>query len=224
VYPNNRQARFSAAAAAIGVRFNFWLNKAGKQKHSPLTLKTRMKLLKSIQLKDVIPNQARADKIEILWQEFVRLYSIANSGCILTADKAKQFRQQARDWLCLFKEPFVAGPDGAPTQCGMFDAARITPYCHVFAEHLYGYLTKNPFALKDASQQGLEGSNGDRKTRYFRQTNRGTGRRRSDPIRDVLQIELQMLLLEEFEQEVLLRHQDRNPMHVADLVRAVRSM
>ena len=67
----------------------------------------------------------------------------------------------------------------------MFDAKRITPYMHMFTEHLYGYLCKYPFALKDASQQGLEGSNADRKSRYFRMTNRGAGRRNSDVVRDV---------------------------------------
>jgi len=185
-----RQKQFTAACKARNITFNIWEGKDGKQHHTTLSLSKRIELLQTVKLTDVLLNNERAEKVEILWREWTRLYKIANDGNPKTEEDSQTFRKEAREWLCLFKEPKLRADQPGGPSCGMFDAAKITPYMHMFCEHLPDYLTGLSFELKDASQQGLEGSNGDRKSRYFRMTNRGAGRRKSDAVRDVLRVEL----------------------------------
>lgn len=88
----------------------------------------------------------RGQRIEELWREFYRLYCIMRKENH-TFNEIDEFEKDARNWIKLFCRPTIFQQKQI-IQEGIYHATDVTPYMHVFAQHI-------PQFMRDLKQRGL---------------------------------------------------------------------
>ena len=80
----------------------------------------------------------RGQKIELLWREFYRLYCVMKKENI-TFDEIDEFEKDAKNWVRLFCRPAIFCQKQI-IQEGIYRATDVTPYIHVFAQHVLQFM------------------------------------------------------------------------------------
>ncbi|PKB92207.1 hypothetical protein RhiirA5_442765 [Rhizophagus irregularis] len=122
----------------------------------------KKKILKEFQVAHLSGRQStRGQKIEQLWREFYRLYKIIRQKSI-TDLEIDQFEADAKQWIHNFCRPTIGTMNSANQQQGMYLCTDVSPYMHVFAQHVpqfMRYLNQKGMVLRYFSTSSIEKKN-----------------------------------------------------------------
>ncbi|RIA93759.1 hypothetical protein C1645_866818 [Glomus cerebriforme] len=94
----------------------------------------------------------RGQEIEQLWREFYRSYKIMCQKSI-TNEEIDQFEVDAKQWIRNFCHPTTIGVmNSAGQQQGMYLHTDVSPYMHVFAQHMPQFI----YAKLETKRDGIE--------------------------------------------------------------------
>jgi len=103
----------------------------------------------------------RGQQVQYLWRKFHELYMTMRQ-CELTDQNIDKFEQDAKDWVCTFCRPTIGIMNDANQQPGMYPRKDVTPYMHVFAQHVpqfMRYLKQKKLSFQPFSTCSLEKKN-----------------------------------------------------------------
>ena len=131
----------------IKVHFEFFAPKTsgGKWTWKSLMGPAKKTILEKFPVSTFILGE-RGQKIELLWREFYRLYCVMKKEN-LTFDEIDEFEKDAKNWVRLFCCPTIFCQKRI-IQEGIYRATDVTPYMHVFAQHV-------PQFMRQLKQRGL---------------------------------------------------------------------
>jgi len=131
----------------IKVHFTFFESKTcrGKFNWTSLMGPAKLTILESFNVSQFIHGK-RGQDIEKLWREFHFLYKFMRRR-ELSDDEISGFATQAKNWVRTFCKSSV-GSVNAVVEEGLFPRTSVTPYMHVFSQHI-------PQFMKQLKQKGL---------------------------------------------------------------------
>ena len=123
----------------------------------------KKKILKGFRVANLFNEQqaARGQNIEKLWREFYRLYKVMRQKSI-TNEEIDQFEVDAKQWIRDFCRPTIGTINSANQQQGMYPRTDVTPYMHVFAQHMSQFmqdLKQREMVLQHFSTSSIEKKN-----------------------------------------------------------------
>ncbi|PKY59254.1 hypothetical protein RhiirA4_514775 [Rhizophagus irregularis] len=137
-FANNVQPMIITEMKRLHIHFEFYLptTKNGKWEWTSLMGPDKKKILKEFQVAHLFGRQStRGQEIEQLWHEFYRLYKIICQKSI-TDLEIDQFEADAKQWIHNFCRPTIGIMNSANQQQGMYLHTDVSPYMHVFAQHV----------------------------------------------------------------------------------------
>ncbi|POG78942.1 hypothetical protein GLOIN_2v1766279, partial [Rhizophagus irregularis DAOM 181602=DAOM 197198] len=175
-FANNVQPMIITEMKRLHIHFEFYLptTKNGKWEWTSLMGPDKKKILKEFQVAHLFGRQStRGQEIEQLWREFYRLYKIIRQKSItdLEIDHANQ-------------------------QQGMYLRTDVSPYMHVFAQHVsqfMRYLNQKGMVLRYFSTSSIEKKNHQQVRLFFGGTRMGGGKSKKPVVHDILYYENRQL-------------------------------
>ena len=164
-FANTIQVLIIAEMKRLHVHFEFYppTTRNGKWEWTSLMGPDKKKILKDFQITHLFEGQqfTREQEIERLWREFYRLYKIMCQKS-LTDEEINQFEVDAKQWIRDFCRPTIGAMNSANQQQGMYPRTDVTPYMHVFAQHVpqfMRYLKQKGMVLRHFSTSSIEKKN-----------------------------------------------------------------
>ncbi|RIA84059.1 hypothetical protein C1645_742608 [Glomus cerebriforme] len=191
-FANDTQTLIIAEMKRLHIHFEFYppATKNGKWEWTSLMGPDKEKILKDFQIKQLFDGRqaTRGQDIEHLWREFYRLYKIMRQKSI-TDEEIDQFEADAKQWIRDFCRPTIGNLNDANQQEGMYLRTDITPYMHVFAQHVpqfMRYLKQKGMVLRHFSTSSIEKKNHQQVRLFFGGTTMGGGKSKNPVIHDIL--------------------------------------
>lgn len=133
----------------IKVHFEFFKSRStnGKWDWTSLMGPDKKKVLEHFPVSQFIPG-TRGQEIEKLWREFFRLYKILRKP-ILSDQEIDAFEFDAKHWIRTFYCATEGRPNSALQRPGLYRKQDVTPYMHVFAQHIHQFMRE--LKVKDLS-------------------------------------------------------------------------
>jgi hypothetical protein len=163
-FANNIQTMIIAEMKRLQIHFEFYppTTKNGKWEWTSLMGPDKEKMLKDFCVSHFFGQQStRGQEIEHLWREFYRLYKIMCQKSI-TDPEIDQFKADAKQWIRNFCHPTIGTMNSISQQQGMYLRTDISPYMHVFAQHIpqfMRYLNQKGMVLQHFLTSSLEKKN-----------------------------------------------------------------
>ena len=164
-FVSNIQTLIIEEMKRLHVHFEFYppSTRNGKWEWTSLMGPDKEKILRDFQVKHLFEEEqaTRGQDIENLWREFYRLYKIIRQKSI-TDEEINQFEADAKQWIRDFCRPTIGNLNSANQQEGMYPRTDITPYMHVFAQHVpqfMRYLKQKGMVLRHFSTSSVEKKN-----------------------------------------------------------------
>jgi hypothetical protein len=164
-FTNNTQILVMAEMKRLHIHFEFYppTTKNGKWEWTSLMGPDKEKILKDFQVAHLFEEQqaTRGQNIEQLWREFYRLYKVMRQKTI-TNEEINQFEADAKQWVRDFCRPTIGNLNSINQQEGMYPRTEVTPYMHVFAQHVpqfMQYLKQKEMTLRHFSTSSIEKKN-----------------------------------------------------------------
>ena len=145
--------RFEKFVASLCIPWSIYTNRdTGMFQYRDFTGPEHRKIQQHIKLHDIIPNHPKLESIKYLWAKFSEIMSL------LKADNVdpKFFEREARSWVAKYSSTF--------------QSKDVTPYMHVFMNHLSESLEMHG-NLNKFNQQAMEKLNDTITVLYFRSSN-----------------------------------------------------
>ena len=124
----------------IKVHFEFFRSNSTGQKWNWTSLMgpDKKKVLENFSVSQFIPG-IRGQDIEKLWKEFSRLYKVLRKPFLLDQE-INAFEIDAKNWICTFYRATEGHPNSALQKPGLYRKQDVTPYMHVFAQHIHQFM------------------------------------------------------------------------------------
>src|SRR5436190_13128663 len=121
----------------LKINFQFWYERnSNNLLYTSLMGPDKLKILKEFNLSAIFQSTARAIQIRKLWDQFNELYFLMKNK----QTTGETFRYKAQTWLNAFLAPSKGHPNRSNFVRGMYRAQDITPYMHVFVNHIAEFL------------------------------------------------------------------------------------
>jgi len=124
----------------IKVHFEFFKSRStgGKWDWTSLMGPDKKKVLEYFPVSQFILG-IRGQEIEKLWKEFLRLYKILRKPFLLDQE-IDAFEIDAKQWIRTFYCATEGRPNSTSQKPGLYRKQDITPYMHVFAQHMHQFM------------------------------------------------------------------------------------
>ena len=148
----------------IKVHFEFFKSRStnGKWDWTSLMGPDKKKVLEYFPVSKFISG-TRGQEIEELWKEFFHLYKILRQPALLDHE-INMFEIDAKNWIRTFYRATEGHHNSASQKPGLYRKQDVTPYMHVFAQHIHQYMRElkiKNLSLRFFSASSIEKKNHD---------------------------------------------------------------